>query len=298
MKYKCDICERIFDRKSTYDNHLKRKNTCKPIINELLDLTFKNKNITSTNDSKTFPSVSQAFPTRFPSVSCNYECFTCHNKYMTRSGLFKHKKRDHRDYEEDTNIITDIIKNNNIDEVKQELLVTKQELHETKQKLEELTNNKQNMIPIQNTLTNANNMTNSNNTTVNNINNIFTDFGDEKLEMLTLEDRQDICSQPCDSIYKIVQKMHVNKKLPNYMNLCVENLRSNVMYAISKDKFIATDKSITLYDVIHIAGYRLREIVENNKDLSTIQKESLLSVYNFILRYDPSNEDFDGTIIL
>jgi hypothetical protein len=298
MIYKCDVCCKEFDLKFNYIRHLKRKIGCKPLNVNILDLNNKIKNITSDNVDKVLKSVEIMLKNMLTNVDgtnvTRYECLICHKKYKDRTGLFKHKKRVHNNYEEDTKNIVDVTKFDIIDKVNQEL-------HETKQKLEELSDNiknKQNETPIQNTLTNANNMTNSNNTTVNNINNIFTDFGDEKLEMLTLEDRQDICSQPSDSICKIVQKMHVNKKLPNYMNLCVENLRSNVMYAIRKDKFIATDKSITLYDVIHIAGYRLREIVENNKDLSTIQKESLLSVYNFILRYDPSNEDFDGTIIL
>jgi hypothetical protein len=187
-------------------------------------------------------------------------------------------------------VITDGIHKN------EEFKLLNQRLKDTEKKLEELANNindKQNSVPINNNI-------NSNNNNVNTNFNIFTDYGQEKLEMLTLEDRKDICSQPCDSIYKIVRKMHVNKDHPDYMNICVENLRSNIMYAIEKNKFIAKDKSITLFDVIHTAGYRLREIIkneENTKDIDNEQKESLKSLYNFILRYDPDNEDLEGNKI-
>jgi hypothetical protein len=300
MKYKCDKCLKEFDQKYNYIRHLKRKITCKHIINDILDLNTKNNIEEETTDNKIVHLL--ATENKLNEVNCpklskivhtSYTCLICYKNYLYDSSLCKHKRKHHPNYEEDTKKVIDDTNNKKILMIEQELLTTKLKLEEVLNTL----NNKQNITPIQN---------NTNNNSHNNINantnvNIFTDFGQEKLEMLTLEDKKDICSQPCDSIFKIVKKMHVNKDLPDYMNICVENLRSNIMYAIEKNKFIAKDKSITLFDVIHTAGYRLREILtneENTKDISDERKESLKTLYNFILRYDPDNEDLDGTIIL
>ena len=34
MKYTCNNCEKIFNKKSNYDAHINRKNKCKPITRE------------------------------------------------------------------------------------------------------------------------------------------------------------------------------------------------------------------------------------------------------------------------
>jgi DNA-directed RNA polymerase subunit RPC12/RpoP len=269
---------------------LKRKYSCKQIINENLDLNNKFNIEGESNVPEMYHDILIDVPKCTQNVPLDktvYKCLICHKIFKFSQGLSRHK-RLHNNYEVECKNIVNNINNNKITMIEQELLTTKL-------KLEELSNNinKQNITPIQNINTN----TNSHNINANTNVNIFTDFGQEKLEMLTLED---ICSQPCDSIFKIVQKMHVNKDLPDYMNICVENLRSNIMYAIEKNKFIAKDKSITLFDVIHTAGYRLREILtneENTKDISDERKESLKTLYNFILRYDPDNEDLDGNKI-
>jgi hypothetical protein len=291
MKYKCNVCEKEFDRKSTYDNHLKRKKTCKPKINNNLDLNDKINIEDNTTVNRMLNDVNKPLTNVLKNVKENeiqYECLICHKKYKSRIGLHYHKSK-HEKYEEASNKITsDNIKI--LEEMKNLIHIQQQEINELKECVVAKTKTINN---------NQNNMTNSHNNLNTNVN-IFTDYGDEKLEMLTLEDRQDICSQPCDSIYKIVKKMHINKDHPSYMNLCVENLRSNIMYAIEKNNFIAKDKSITLFDVIHTAGYRLREIIKNDestKNIDEIQKGSLKTLHDFILRYDPTNEDLDGNKI-
>jgi hypothetical protein len=288
-----------------------RKNSCKPKINDRIDLNDKINFEDTKNVPVCHPCVIQSHFTCHPlSSECNphiNECLICHKIFSFRQGLFKHKKQYHPKYDEDTKRIIDEINktklndvnDNKINTIEQELLITKQKLDQTEKKLEEVLNNLNNKKDV--SPTTINNMTNSHNNNLSTNVNIFTDYGDEKLEMLTLEDKQDICSQPCDFIYKIVKKMHINKDHPSYMNLCVENLRSNIMYAIEKNNFIAKDKSITLFDVIHTAGYRLREIIKNEestKNIDEIQKGSLKTLHDFILRYDPTNEDLDGTIIL
>jgi DNA-directed RNA polymerase subunit RPC12/RpoP len=295
MKYICNICKKEFNKKCNYTSHISRKITCKPIINEILDLNNKNIIEGESNVPEMYHDILINVPKCTQNVPLDktvYKCLVCHKKFKFSQGLSRHK-RSHDNYEVDCKNIINDINNNKINMIEQELMTTKLKLEEVLNTL----NTKQ--ISTNNNTTNTN--TNSNNNINANTNvNIFTDFGQEKLEMLTLEDRKDICSQPCDSIFKIVQKMHVNKDLPDYMNICVENLRSNIMYAIEKNKFIAKDKSITLFDVIHTAGYRLREILtneENTKDISDERKESLKTLYNFILRYDPDNEDLDGNKI-
>jgi hypothetical protein len=267
-------------------SHINRKISCKILEDhiEVIKLNNNNEDNTTVNEMLNDENPLTKVLKNVKEDMKHYECVICHKNYKSRIGLYYHKSK-HENYEE---VSKKIITGNTkiLEELKN--VINKQQ--------EEINVLKEGAV----SKTKIINNTNSNNNNVNTNFNIFTDFGQEKLEMLTLEDRKDICSQPCDSISKIVRKMHVNKDHPDYMNICVENLRSNIMYAIEKNKFIAKDKSITLFDVIHTAGYRLREIIkneENTKDIDNEQKESLKSLYNFILRYDPDNEDLEGNKI-
>jgi hypothetical protein len=316
MKYQCQICKKIFLKKYNYEIHINRKIPC--IIKEDHKEVAININdiIKGSNVSQAFPSVSQGSNIgfqAFPSVSCKYECLICHNNYVTRSGLFKHKKRDHINYEEDIKCINDEINKNILNEVNiqndsilnQELLTTKEKLNSTEKKLDIILDTlsvKQKDV-IQQKIINSNNNSHNTNTNTNlvvNVKNVFTDFGFENLNHLTLEDRREICSHPSEAVNKIIQKVHLNKNSKLDMNIYLTNLRSNVMFIIENNKFVARNKNETMYDVLHVAGIWIRELCkneENTKGLLDSQKDSLEILHDFLTRYDFDNEDFDGNIV-
>jgi hypothetical protein len=129
---------------------------------------------------------------------------------------------------------------------------------------------------------------------------VFTDFGFENLNHLTLEDRREICSHPSEAVNKIIQKVHLNKNSKLDMNIYLTNLRSNVMFIIENNNFVARNKNETMYDVLHVAGIWIRELCkneENTKGLLDSQKDSLEILHDFLTRYDFDNEDFDGNIV-
>ena len=75
--YKCNKCNKTFNRKSSYDNHLKRKNPCTPY---------------SADDSKIKPNVpktEQSFQNRNES---KFKCEFCHRTYSRKPNLNKHLK--------------------------------------------------------------------------------------------------------------------------------------------------------------------------------------------------------------
>jgi hypothetical protein len=248
--------------------------------------------------------VIQSYPKLSTSDITSYECLICHKKYLFNTGLSKHKKKHHPNYEEDCKqiydeLITKQIEDNN----KLEMENIKNELKLTKIRLDEVVNNISNKAKESKepSIQNINNSNNTNTNTNTNLTfNMLTDFGFENLNKLTLEDRRDICSHPSEAVDKIIQKVHLNKDSKFEMNIYLSNLRSNVMYIIEKNKFIAKDRNETMYDVLHVAGIWIRELCkneENTKGLLDSQKDSLEILHDFLTRYDYNNEDLDGNVI-
>jgi hypothetical protein len=68
--YKCNTCLKVFNRKSSFDNHLKRKKPCTPpkILNDIISST------TELNSART--------------IKCNY----CERNYKRNSELNRHLK--------------------------------------------------------------------------------------------------------------------------------------------------------------------------------------------------------------
>jgi hypothetical protein len=304
MKYQCPKCKKYFIKKYNYEIHINRKFSCK-IEEDHNEIVNKIDNIDNT------PTVAiwqQAEKIMLPNVAemlpvclIKYQCLICHKKYKDRTGFFRHKKHHHQNYEEDCKRIYDELVTKQIeDNNKLEMENIKNELKLTKDKLDEVVNNISNK-PKEPSVQNINNSNNTNTNTNTNLTfNMLTDFGFENLNMLTLEDRRDICSHPSEAVDKIIQKVHLNKDSKFEMNIYLSNLRSNVMYIIEKNKFIAKDRNETMYDVLHVAGIWIRELCkneENTKGLLDSQKDSLEILHDFLTRYDYNNEDLDGNVI-
>jgi len=102
MIYTCDKCFKMFNKKSNYNYHLKRKIPCKPKNTINTDLNNKNNievNKTVDNVENMLTNVDNVDNMLQTNIN-KYECLICHKNYKERTGLYKHKKI-HNNYEEE-----------------------------------------------------------------------------------------------------------------------------------------------------------------------------------------------------
>jgi hypothetical protein len=191
--YICDVCKKEFNRKSTYDNHLTRKNPCK------LDTSVDNK------------------------------CIYCDKMYTAKFNLTKHLKTCKEKLIEDDNQaqIEELKKmfERKFEEQQKEILKTQIDNQELKKKVEELSQ----ITETNNNITVTENSHNNNNNTTTNNNNIINIYnvGKEDLSRLSKEDSVKICTS--GTYYPIVaaEVIHCNKNYPEFQNFLIPNLRSN-----------------------------------------------------------------------
>jgi hypothetical protein len=131
--YQCDRCKKQFDRKSTYTNHLSRRNPCK--LNDNTD------NV----------------------------CIYCNKKYLNISNLKKHYKICKEKLIEDDNLVQiEELKQELEEQVEQLKIMFQKKFEEQEKKIEELSH----VTETNNNITVTENSHN-NNTTTNNIINIY-----------------------------------------------------------------------------------------------------------------------------
>jgi hypothetical protein len=191
--YKCEKCKHQFDRKSTYNNHLTRKNPCK--LNNNID----------------------------------NECTYCNKKFSKLSNLTKHLKTCKEKLIEDekqANIeeLKQELENKFEEQVEQLKIMFQKKFEEQQKQIKELsqiTETNQNITVNENSHNNNNNTTTTNNTI-----NIY-NVGKEDLSRLSKEDTVKICTS--GTYYPIVaaEVIHCNKNYPEFQNFLISNLRSN-----------------------------------------------------------------------
>lgn len=201
--YKCEKCKHQFDRKSTYNNHLTRKNPCK--LNDNVD----------------------------------NECSYCNKKFSKLSNLNKHLKICKEKLIEDDNQaqideIKQELENKFEEQVEQLKIMFQKKFEEQRKQIEELsqiTEANQNITVTENSHNN-----NNNNNTTNNIINIY-NAGKEDLSRLSKEDTIKICTS--GTYYPIVaaEVIHCNKNYPEFQNFLISNLRSNTGFVKINDNW-------------------------------------------------------------
>lgn len=185
--YKCEKCKHQFDRKSTYNNHLTRKNPCKLNIN------------------------------------IDNECTYCNKKFSKLSNLTKHFKICKEKIIDDENQAQiDEIKQEFEEQVEQLKIMFQKKFEEQEKKIEELSH----ITESNNNITVTENSHNNNNNTTNNIINIY-NAGKEDLSRLSKEDTIKICTSGTYYPIVAAEVIHCNKNYPEFQNFLISNLRSN-----------------------------------------------------------------------
>ena len=197
MLYECSRCLKYFDKKSNYNQHLGRKIQCKEIINKKFDEDVMVNNEEDRTDNKLSKMDNHGYilDNKLSVLDNNNQiqfnnplkCKLCGNTYKYLSGLCKHKKEKHPNYDIDIQNINhnkndkSEIDKSELDKFK-ELFMT--QIKKLEEKNKELDNkNKQLELLVKtsksknntknntkNITNNSNNSTNTNNGTINNIN--------------------------------------------------------------------------------------------------------------------------------
>ena len=104
-----------------------------------------------------------------------------------------------------------------------------------------------------NTINNNTNSNNTTNTTVNNniINKTYVNFYEPiDYKILSKKEIINIISKPWKSLEESIKTIHFNKKLPEYNNILITNLKDNTAYIFDGIKFSAVSKREAINDLI------------------------------------------------
>jgi hypothetical protein len=267
--YKCNLCNKEFNKKSNYDHHLSRKTSCnknnnhntiiypKYILdisqiypkNELLKPNLEIKNISNDN-----------------LINNNYKCDICNKIFANKCNVYRHKK----------NICNKKNDNNIINELKTLITIQKDEYDkkinelENKHKESELklldiaTKRVYNKKSVKIINTNSNN---NNTNIINNIININT-IGCENLDKLNNKSIRSIQLADGKELFlKSISEINYNPNIPENHNICYKNLRSNDCYIYDDNKWITMDikESVKFLLTSHI--YHIKQLILDNNNI-------------------------------
>ena len=231
MIFECIRCQKTFDNKTHYNKHLGRKIQCKEIINKKLDEDVNIK-LDIIEHNQMFPNGFQ-METNGNQNDSKIQCLICNKIYQNRSGLFKHKKSKHPNYETDIKNINNNQTQNEKSEIEQLKEIFMSQINTVLEKNKELEllvktskskTNTKNITNNTNTNTNSHN-TNTNNGTINNIN--IVQFGREDSSLLNKEEISKILyDRGVDGLLASIEVFHFNDRLPQYKNIRLTNLKS------------------------------------------------------------------------
>jgi hypothetical protein len=282
-------CQKTFDNKTHYNKHLGRKIQCKEIINKKLDEDVSDE-LEVMDHFQMIPNGLQ-METNGNKNDSIIRCLVCNKIYQNRSGLFKHKKTKHPNYEEDIQIIPNSQKEKSEIEKFKELFLQKQDyyekqlnaLNEKNKQLELLVNTSKSKT--KNITNNNTNNNTTNNGTINNINII--QFGREDSSLLNKEEISKILyERGVDGLLASIEVFHFNNRLPQYKNIRLTNLKSKYIDIHNGTKWIKENQDKVLNDTLENHTYHLQTICDDTGNSKRIKN----SVKNIINDYSEVNK--------
>jgi hypothetical protein len=163
----------------------------------------------------------------------NNICKYCNKKFTRKNNMNVHINKSCKE------------RKNEINKLKEELAIIKQETKETN-----ITNN-----------INKGVINNNNNNTTNIIK-----FGSEDIiNILTKKQIAKILNSRYQAIEESIRTVHFNKSLPEYQNIKIKNLRSNMALVHDGENFNAKNQYNTVYELIDNHVYVITQLLEEAK---------------------------------
>jgi hypothetical protein len=229
--YKCNSCNKQFNRKSSYTQHLKRKNPCKKV--ELLNdskLTPNDSKLTP-NDSKLTPNDSKLTPNdSYINTEKEYKCNYCNKVFSKNSNIYRHIKVSCK-----VKKLDDINKETIYQQLLNEHLNLKNEFVEIKNKLLKGST-------INNNSNNSNN--NINNGTINNIQIIA--HGKEDLSKIKEDVVLQLVKRGWRSVPMFTEYLHCNDKFPEQKNIYINDINRKYCMVYNGNEWLLKDKTVTI----------------------------------------------------
>lgn len=264
VEYHCNRCLKVFNRKSTYSDHLKRKYQCK------LKLTQNCSEMTQ-NCSETTQNCSEMTPTK--KVKKVHKCNNCERIFVRKNNLARHNMNKVCYTKADLNMI---------EKLKDEL-----------EKIKKTNNNvliKDTNITIKDNVNNNTHIINKDNVINNNV--ILVGYGKEDFSKID-KDKILKClrSGGFNTAKNLTQVFHFDPEHPEHHNIYISNLKNKYAMMYEDNKW----KAITKTELIDKIYEDKKNYVEDN--LNVFYNSLTQSQKNSLKRWTDINNDDDKRII-
>ena len=279
VNYECKRCGYSTNHKASFTNHLNRKKTCLPVLENISIEKIKNQyNIlikkklgknstqpapfstqtapfsTQIENEKQHPNSTQIAPKQHlnstqiaPKI---IKCGFCDKTFTRKTGLTKHLKCCKK-------------KGQNNEEKNSEFMKLKKEHDFLKDQVEdllmELSKNSQNPNITNNTYNTTNNQNKIINISINN-------YGNENTEYLNKDYLHNLLTGAFTAIPKLIEKIHFNPNHPENHNIRITNKKEPYIKVRKNDKWELQDKRETLETLVDDKYYILEEHYAENED--------------------------------
>ena len=210
--YTCQQCKKDYRNKYDYMRHCRRKIPC-----------------ITRDDTRTNPQECGEAPHKPAECAENItlsdsviKCDKCNRTFTRKDTLKRHK-------------IKYCIPSSNLEHKIDDLYSQINELKEQNKQLVAYHNTHNNNSHNKTTNTNSNNTTNNNNIVINNNNIVLTEFSMEAYDRLSIDDKVAIINKGYLCIEECLKKIHLNDKLPEYKNVYIPDISSNIGYIVGED---------------------------------------------------------------
>jgi hypothetical protein len=207
----------------------------------------------------------------------NVSCSICNSKFTSSNGLRNH--------------INNIHKKSKTNDLEQELQKLKNRVHQ----IENIKRKPGRPKKINNNISGSHNIVNNaDKQEINNINKqeinqqiIIVDYGNEDISKLTKDEKKAIINSKYDAIRKCTEILHCNPKYPEFRNISISNLRSNIGHQFKNGKFRVKSKDGLLEDLIRDKASNVQEILDEEEiKVSKVIKEKLDHLLSLIDEFD------------
>jgi len=287
MILNCLICNKIYASKSSLCNHNKKYH----------------KNKTTTNISDNVRDISDNVMDKTIQINKIIKCEFCNKIFSSSSTKSEHKKKACKLNPSSNNFVSLSVKNDKFDILEKKNIELENSVRELKELLiknfkihpKSLQKKNKNLInnTTNNNIINNDNTTNNTNNLINNtiINKTYVNFYDPiDYKILNEKEILKILSRPWKSLEESIKTIHFNKKLPEYNNIFITNLKDNNAYIFNSTKFCSINKNEALNDLINS---HMNEIESSVIDYSEkISENKLKHLNNFIETINDNDKKF------